>query len=87
MVKRKQMTRGTRSNLVVLLAGLAGFLYQMQDLLRHHVGSSMDYYASPVGLGEILFALFSGVAAMLAALGLNVHALVRPFLSSEGEDQ
>lgn len=73
--RRKKENR----TIVVLLLGVAGFLYQMQDLLRHHTGGSMDYYTTPVGVGDILFALLSGVVMMLAALGVNIETLIGIF--------
>lgn len=73
--RRKKENR----TIVVLLLGLAGFLYQMQDLLRHHTGNSMDYYATPPGVGDITLALLSGVVAMLAALGVNLDTLLSLF--------
>lgn len=71
-----------------MLAGLAGFLYQMQDLLRHHTGDKIDFYYTPPGVGEILLAAFSGIVATLAALGLDISKFIRPSSTRiEGDDQ
>lgn len=68
-----------RSFALALLMGLAGFTYQMQDILRQHTEHSWEWYGSPAGFGEVLFALFCGLSAILAALGLNVQRLLRSF--------
>lgn len=71
------------STAAIFLLGLAGFLYQMQDTLRNHTQAAADYYGTPAGVGEVLWAAFCGVAAMLAGLGLNVRVLIGMFFKGE----
>lgn len=66
-----------RTFATLLLLGLIGFLYQLSEILLRH--QDWMHFKTPAGVGEIIFALVCGLAAVAAALGLDLQSLVRGF--------
>lgn len=66
-----------RTYAVVLLAGLVTFLYQMADVIGKI--QSWEILWSPPSVSQMLVACAAAMAAMGAAIGLDLPALVRGF--------
>lgn len=65
------------SSLVFSLA----FLYQLSEILRRH--SQWAELKVPAGVGEILFAVVCGLAAVATAWGIDIDSLIKGFKSKE----
>lgn len=66
---------------LVVLAGLTGVLYQLQEILQQH--STWTDFRTPAGVGEIIFAVFCGLVAVGAALGIDLPSLAQSFRKKE----
>jgi hypothetical protein len=60
-----------------VFAGTAGFLYQLQEMLKHH--TAWADFKTPAGTGEVVFCLLCGLLAVGTALGVNVANLIQGF--------